>query len=140
MRELTEYEIDEIKAFCRQYPDKKRRAASLLGIRSTCNVVEYTDASGKQAGALLPRGGMVSSPVEDAAMKRDRLLADCALIEQCAAQTAGGGWEKALIRNVCYREPYDLIPRELMPSAHRNAYYAAKRDFYVRIKVARENS
>ena len=139
MRDLTAYEVDEIKAFCRQYPEKKQRAATLLGVRSACSVVEYTDAQGKQAGVLLPRGGRINKPVEEAAIKRERLLADCALIERCAEQTAGGGWAHALLCNVCYREAYDVIPRERMPSANRGAFYAAKREFFSRIKEAREN-
>lgn len=139
---ISRFEYDELYAFCRQYPEKKRKAALLLGPRSACSVVEYRDAAGCMAGALLPRGNGVSNPVEAVALKRMKLLADCDMIENAARETAGGRWYTMLIRHVCYGEGYESLkmklPAEDVPTFNRNAFFRAKREFFVRLKAERE--
>lgn len=140
---LDKFECDELYAFCRQYPEKKRKAALMLGPRSVCSVTEYRDASGMIAGALLPRGNGVSNPVEAAALKRIKLLADCDMIERTARKTDGGRWYQMLIRHMCYGEGYESLlarlPAEYVPSYNRNAFFRAKREFYIRLKEERDN-
>ena len=78
---ISRWAYEELKAFCRQYPEKKAEANALLGVRSTCHVEEYKDRKGNVLGAVLPRGNATSNPVEDVVMKRLRLLEDCNLID-----------------------------------------------------------
>ena len=63
----------ELKYFCRQYDQKRREAASLLGVGSPA-----FDAS--------PKGNTVGRPTESAAIKRESLLADVDLIDRYQPQ------------------------------------------------------
>ena len=137
---ISRWELAELKAFCRQYPEKKEQADSLLGVRSTSHVVEYSVGEGddkKILGTVLPRGNSGSNPVEDTAMKRIRLLEDCDLIDRVAKSVDGGGWERALILNCCYGIGYADIDPKLLPTSHRNAFFQAKREFYVLLNYER---
>ena len=109
----------------------------LLGLSGHDNITTMHKTSGGktvEVGEVMPRGGGISDPTAATAMKRDRYLADCDLIERIARETAGGGWEDALISNCCYRVPLaDIAP----PTAHRNAFFQAKREFFFRLHEAR---
>ena len=114
---IGRYEYYELKAFCRQYREKKRKASDiLLVIRSQ-----------SQAG----------SPVEQMAIKRDRLLRDIQMIESAATETAGGGWEHALVANCCDGIAYSKIDKTKMPSSNQGAFYHARREFFYRLKLIR---
>ena len=115
----------ELKAFCRQYPEKKRKADSLLGAKSPI-------LTG------MPRGSGGTDPVHRAAEKRERLLRDVNLIETAAAETKGGAWARALIRNCCYRVRYEDLRPDEMPSCNRSAYFEARREFFIRLDAMRE--
>lgn len=114
----------ELKAFCRQYPEKKRKADSLLGAKSPV-------LTG------MPHGSGGTDPVHRAAEKRERMLRDVVLIETAAQETAGGGWTKALILNCCYRLRYEDLRAEEMPSGNRSAFFAARREFFIRLDSLR---
>lgn len=139
---ISRFEFDELYAFCRQYPEKKRKAALLLGPRGACSVTAYRDATGKMLGALLPRGNGKSNPVETAAIKRIRLLADCDMIERAARETDGGRWYNMLIRHLCYGEGYEALrvrmPAADVPTFNRNAFFKAKREFFLRLKAEKD--
>ena len=134
---ISRWAYEELKAFCRQYPEKKAEANALLGVRSTCHVEEYKDRKGNVLGAVLPRGNATSNPVEDVVMKRLRLLEDCNLIDKVARETAGGEWEKALILNCCYGRGYEYIDPAILPNCNRNAYFRARREFFFRLQEAK---
>ena len=137
---ISKWAYEELKAFCRQYPEKKAEAAALLGIRSTDHVVEYTVGEGKKRqtfGTVLPRGNSTSNPVEDTIMKRLRLLEDCDLIDRVAADTDGGNWAEALILNCCYGKGYELIDPAILPTSRRNAFFQARREFFWRLNCER---
>ena len=131
---ISRWAYEELKAFCRQYPEKKAEANALLGVRSTCHVEEYKDRKGNVLGAVLPRGNATSNPVEDVVMKRLRLLEDCNLIDKVAMETAGGEWHKALILNVCYGKGYEYLDPAILPNANRNAFFRARREFFFRLQ------
>lgn len=136
---ISKWAYAELKAFCRQYPEKKAEADALLGVRSACSVVEYRDSNGDISGAVMPRGNTTSNPVEDTMLKRMRLLEDCDLIDRAAAETDGGAWAKALILNCCYGKGYDHIDPAILPTSKRNAYFHARREFFFRLNNARND-
>ena len=115
---ITKFRYDELLAYCRQYPEKKAEAASLLGI-------------GGQTLDGMPHGTDVGDPVGRAAERREKLLGDIALIEQCAAQVDGGKWYTALIQNICLRKAYMYLDAEIMPTSNRNDFYRVKKHFFV---------
>lgn len=115
---IGRWEYYELKAFCRQYREKKRKASdALLTIRSQ-----------EQSG---------TSPVEQLVIKRDRLIRDIQMIERAASETAGGGWEHAIISNCCDGVGYAKIDRTKMPSSNQGAFYHARREFFYRLKLIR---
>lgn len=137
---ISRYAYEELRAFCWQYPEKKTQAAMLLGLSGHDNITTvHKTVGGKtvEVGEVMPRGGGISDPTAATAMKRDRYLADCDLIDRIARETDGGGWEKALILNCCYRVGLVDIDPAILPTAHRNAFFQAKREFFFRLHEAR---
>ena len=130
---ISRWAYEELKAFCRQYPEKKAEANALLGVRSSCHVAEYKDEKGNVLGTVMPKGNMTSNPVEDVIIKRLRLLEDCDLIDRVAEETDGGEWKEALILNCCYGKGYDYIDRAIIPTSKRNAFFRARREFFFRL-------
>lgn len=116
---INRYRYDELRAYCCQYPDKRATIDALADVKSTWS----TDGAGG--------GAANSSPVEWAVIKRERLVHDCELIEQAAMQVDGGKWYTALLLNCCYGKPYGRLEPEMLPSSRREAYFAARRKFFV---------
>lgn len=125
---ISKWAYEELRAFCRQYPEKKRKADELLGIRSH----DHTEQSG-DGRAALPRGGGVGDPTASAAIQRERYMRDIDLIDSAAAETEGGRWARALIKSACYGIPYDQISKAIMPTSNRNAFFRARREFFYRL-------
>ena len=103
--------------FCRQYPEWKAEANSLLGIRAI-----------KMDGQ--PHGSGKSDPVAMAAEKRDRLLAKIKIVDDCARAIGGGEWYAALIQNVCIGRSYTQMDAALMPTSNTNAFFRMRREFF----------
>lgn len=76
----------ELLYFCLQYPDKKQKAAAMLGTRS-------------QALTGLPGGNGINNTTAAQAEMRDKLLKDCELIEQTAA-AIDSVWYQQLIYGI----------------------------------------
>lgn len=136
---ISKWEYEELRAFCRQYPEKKARATALLGIRGCDRIVTAQDERGREIGVVMPGGVHISSPTAETAIRRIRLLADCDLIDRCARSVQDGKWERALILHCCYAVQHELLDHVIMPTANRNAFFRAKREFFVALKAAREN-
>lgn len=113
---ISKYRFDELLAFCRQYPEKKAEAETLLGV-------------GSPSLSGMPHGSGTSDPVARAAEKRERLLHDCEVVERCAALVADGRYSVAIIQNVCYGKGYEFI-QEYLPSFNRQYFFSARRKFY----------
>ena len=107
----------ELLHFCRQYPEWKAEANSLLGIRAI-----------KMDG--LPHGSGTSDPVAVAAERRDRLLAKIQIVDDVARMIGGGEWYAALIQNICIGRSYTQMDRALMPTSDANAYFKKRREFF----------
>ena len=96
----------ELRAFCRQYDEKKHTAAQLLGVASL-----RTDG--------LPGGkGAAGDPVYAATLRRSRLLDDCAKIEQAAIAADPVGY-RAILKNVTQGIRYE-----------ETGYYGCRSDFF----------
>ena len=137
---ISRWAYEELKAFCRQYPEKKAEANALLGIRSSCHVVEYTVGTGDKRqtlGTVMPRGNATSNQVEDVIMKRLRLLEDCDLIDRVAGEVGEGEWKDALILNCCHGKGYEYIDPAILPTSKRNAFFQARREFFYRLNNER---
>ena len=107
----------ELLHFCRQYPEWKVEANSLLGVRAV-----------KMDG--LPHKSGKSDPTALAAERRDKLMAKIGLVDACAREIGGGEWYAAIIQNVCIGRPYEQMDRALMPTSERNAYFKIRRLFF----------
>ena len=114
---ISKYRYDELKAFCRQYGDKKTEAEALLSIGSP-----------KMSG--MPHASGTGDPVLRAVEKRERLLADCELIERCAKAIEGGKFYTSIIQNVCTGKAYKFL-FDVLPTNNRTSFYTARRNFYV---------
>lgn len=133
---IDKWAYDELRAFCRQYPDKKRKADALIGIQSH-DRTEQATYRGQTVGVCMSGGNGVGDPTALSAERRERYLADVAIIEDAARETAGGAWYRALVKNACYGIPYECINRAIMPTSNRNAFFAARREFFYRLYVKR---
>ena len=107
----------ELLHFCRQYPEWKTEANSLLGIRAI-------RADGQ------PHGNGKSDPVAVAAEKRERLIEKIRIVDECAMAIDGGVWFASIIQNVCIGKPYEQMDRALMPTSDRNAFFKKRREFF----------
>ena len=107
----------ELLHFCRQYPEWKKEASSLLGIRAV-----------KADG--LPHGNGKSDPVAAAAEKREKLLEKIAIVDECAKAVDGGDWYASIIQNVCIAKSYEQMDRALMPTSNKNAYFKKRAEFF----------
>jgi len=115
----------ELLHFCRQYPEWKTEANSLLGIRAI-----------KMDGQ--PHGSGVSDPVAMAAEKRERLMSKIEIVDTCARAIDGGEWYAAIIQNVCIGRPYEQMDRALMPTSDKNAYFKRRREFFELLNKRKE--
>ena len=116
----------ELLHLCRQYPEWKTEANSLLGIRAI-----------KADG--LPHGNGKSDPVAAAAEKRERLIEKITIVDECAKAIDGGAWYASIIQNVCIGRPYEQMDRALMPTSDKNAYFKKRREFFELLDKAKTN-
>lgn len=107
----------ELLHFCRQYPEWKREASSLLGIRAI-----------RQDGQ--PHGNGKSDPVAASVERRERLMEKIAIVDSCAREIGGGEWYAAIIQNVCIGKAYTQMDRALMPTSDKNAFFRRRREFF----------
>lgn len=132
---ITWDEYKELVYFCRQYARKRAEAESLLTLRiSTPQPVTASDGSAE----FLPHGsGGTSDPVAMIAEKRERLLADCQMIER-AAQIAGGDVAPWLLKCVTDKGGVRAILADA-PISERSIYRLRRKFFFVlhEMKVGR---
>lgn len=114
---ISRYAYAELRAFCRQYEEKKAKAAALADVSAPV-------LTG------MPRTGGVSDPVSRAVERRETLLRDCAMIERAASVPSGGAFYQALMLNCCRGVGYLYIDPTILPTANRNAFFQARREFF----------
>ena len=114
---ITQERYWQLLYFCRQYPDWKAEADSLLGIRAV-----------KMDG--MPHGSGKSDPVAMAAEKRDKLLEKIKIVDDCAKDIEDGKWYAVLIQHVCNGKSYEQLDKALMPTSFRNAFFTKRKLFF----------
>jgi hypothetical protein len=122
---ISRERYNELRAFCRQYPEWKSEASSLLGVGAQ----QYSD---------MPHGSDVGDPVARAAMKRLYLMEKIAMVERVAGQVDGGRWYAALIQHCCMGRPLRFIDATVLPTTRRNEFYLNRRLFYIALDAAKE--
>lgn len=110
--EIPNYEYLELLNFCRQYPEKKRKLATM--IRAGSGMIDCQS-----------HGSENTSPVETAAFRRELLLADVQMIEQATVE-ADRDLHFCILRNVAYKQRYE----ELKPPCGRRQFYQVRRRFF----------
>ena len=114
---ISHSRYSELLHFCRQYPEWKTEANSLLGIRAI-----------KADG--MPHGSGKSDPVAMAAEKREKLIEKIAIVDECAKAIDNGDWYASIIQNVCIGRSYEQMDRALMPTSNKNAYFKKRAEFF----------
>ena len=114
---ISQDRYQELLHFCRQYPEWKREAALMLGIRAV-----------KSDG--MPHGNGTSDPVAMAAERREKLMEKIGIVDECARAVDGGAWYASIIQNVCIGKSYEQMDRALMPTSDKNVYYRKRREFF----------
>ena len=114
----------ELLHYCRQYPDWKTEAASLIGPKGV-------NMDG------MPHGSGSGNPTASAAERRAGLLAKIQLVDDCAAEVGGGRWYTALIQNVCMGRAYAALDTAILPTSDRNAFFKARKLFFIRLDAAK---
>lgn len=116
---LSRWRYLELRAFCRQYDEKRHTAAQLLAVSSP--------RMDSQTGGT----GQPGDPVFAAARRRERLLADCERIEQSAIAADPVGY-KAILRNVTQGVRYE----EAGYYGCRSDFFRARRRFFAALDAA----
>lgn len=63
----------------------------------------------------------------------DQQRRKAAMIERAAKETQGGIWDRALMESCCKGVRYEHLKVEALKSSNRNAFFAARREFYSRL-------
>ena len=102
----------ELRAFCRQYDEKRRQAAQLLA------------ATGQVERGRYRRDSLANCAL--AAAQRERLLGDCRIIEQTAMEADPAGGE-AIIRNAARGVRFE----EVGFYGERATFFRARERFFI---------
>lgn len=120
---LEEYGISnkrykELCGFCEQYPEWKRE----LDNYSFMSAINYSDMPKN------PNTGQ-SNPTEETAIRIEKLLEKCMLIEETAKEADKEHW-RYIIRSACYEESINYLQtvKDLKLSQH--AFYRKRRYFF----------
>lgn len=114
---FSRFRYEELRAFCRQYPEKKKRAEDYLNPHSVSFRMDSVQTNSNTDSTLT------------AVQKREKLLKDCQLIEECARDADDRDFFKALMINVCYKKPYELV-MEYCPTFNRGEFFTARKHFF----------
>lgn len=126
--EISQDRYQELKHFCRQYKEKKKRVldAEMYGIK----------AAGSQGSGT--GGEHISDPTANQAirnaMRAERDLQDCNIIESSAMWAAGAGgypkaW-KAILASVTDGTNYERVAAKYSVPFGKTDFYAVRRAFY----------
>ena len=122
---ISQDRYTELLHFCRQYPEWKTEAASLVGTHGL-----------KLDG--MPHGSSVGDPVANAAERRAGLLTKISIVDRCARTVGSGEWYAALIQNVCMGRSYSRIDATLFPTSKRQAFFLARKEFFLMLNLEKD--
>ena len=108
----------ELCGFCEQYPEWKRE----LDNYSFMSAINYSDMPKN------PNTGQ-SNPTEETAIRIEKLLEKCMLIEETAKNVDEDYWE-FIIRSACYEEPVSYLQTVRDMNLGKSAFYEKRRYFF----------
>jgi len=114
---ITKYAYDELKAFCLQYPEKKRKIADL---HSPLKCQQYSD---------MPHSSGVGEPTAQAAERAAELSKDCELIEQTAI-TVDSEMYQYILLSVTEDIPYRYLKSLKNIPCYEKGFIQMRRQFF----------
>jgi len=87
----------------------------------------------------MPHGSGAGNPTASAAERRAGLLAKIQLVDDCAAAVGNGRWYAAIIQNVCLNRPYSMLSITVLPNSNRNAFFSARKAFFLELDKRKVN-
>lgn len=116
--DISKWAYAELRGFCRQYQEKRDQAQDiLLQVRAATSSAPRRSASD-------------TSAVDAMAARRDKLVHDMSIIEECAREIDDGIWYEAIMATACMGRPYRCLAPETLPTSNRNAFFRARRRFF----------
>ena len=118
--EISKERYLELRAFCRQYPQWRIEADSMLGV-SGANMDD------------MPHGTDPGDPTGRAVERREKLLDKMGLVERCAVAVDRGAWFQALLLNVTLGTSWEVIRDlhpEMLKNNQRSSFFRARRMFF----------
>lgn len=118
--EISKERYMELRAFCRQYPQWRVEADSMLGV-SGANLDD------------MPHGTDPGDPTGRTVERREKLLDKMGLVERCAVMVERGAWFQALLLNVTIGTSWEVIRDlhpEMLKNNQRSSFFKARRMFF----------
>lgn len=108
----------ELCGFCEQYPEWKRELENYSFMKG----IEYSD---------MPKSPNVgqSKPTEEMAIRIEKILSNCMLIEETAKAADKDIWE-FLIRSACYEESINYLQTVRGLYISKSVFYRKRRYFF----------
>ena len=107
----------ELCGFCEQYPDWKKEIQNYSYLKPA-----FKTSEGRSEGGT-------SDPVFDAALKLDRFIDNCAMIERVAQEADPEFWE-FIIKSVCYEVPLNYLISVEGMNLSQFPFYKKRRYFF----------
>lgn len=120
---ISKYAYEELKAFCLQYPEKKRKIADLH------NPIRSINYDG------MPHGTNPGEPTAAAAEQAAKLSKDCEIIEQSAIEADSGIYQE-ILKNVTHPRTgyWELRCVDEIPCSKKYFYKQRRKFFYILAK------
>ena len=126
---ISKWRYEELKAFCRQYEEKKHKLDSAIGIQSP------------QYDSIRVQSGGIADRVLQAVAIREPISEDITQIDKVAGSIEGGKWEQALILHLGYGVSYEcLVTRSVLPTNNRQSFFRARKLFFQVLNEVRRAS
>ena len=126
---FSHYRFDELIAFLRQYPEKRKKINDAMFNYKSQN---YNNVHVQTSGIRNDVLNTIIAIEEDP--KLQKAQKDIDLIEETAKQVECGKWYDALIATFCYGKSYNhIISTLLIPTYNRQAFYDVKKEFLEQI-------
>lgn len=118
---ISKYAYDELRAFCLQYPEKKKKIADLHNpLKGVC----YNG---------MPHGSTPGEPTATAAERAATLSVDCELIEQTAIEADSGIYQYLLLAVTEKGINYEILRACKDIPCGREYFYLRRRYFFHRL-------
>ena len=114
----------ELCGFCEQYPEWKEELRN------------YSFLKGKDLDGM-PRGSVCGDSTAESAIRIEKLLSRCSLVEKTARLADEDMWQ-FIIKAVCYNVPLSYLQTQENMHISRNAFYERRRYFFFLLDKEKE--